>query len=80
MAILPKAIYRFNVILIKLPMPLFIDLEQIILKFTWNHKRSRVDKEILMQKNKAECLTLLHFRKYYKDIQIKMASYWYKNI
>jgi hypothetical protein len=79
MAILTKAIYRFNTISIKIPTQFFKKLKRAICKFIWNNKKPGIAKTILNNKRTSGGINMPDLKLYYRAILIKTAWYWYSD-
>ena len=68
MAILPKVLYRFNAIPIKIPMMYLIEIEQAIMKFIWKNKKPRIANAILSRKSKAGDIAVPDLQLYFLSL------------
>jgi len=78
-AVLPKAIYRLNAILIKIQTQCFTDLERTILNFIQKTKKPMIAKTNLSNKITLGSIAIPDLLPYCRVIVIKSARYWYRN-
>lgn len=78
MPVLPKAIYSFSAIPVKILTDFSVEMEKLILKYVTKGKGFQVVKTILKKRGKVGEFTLPYFKTDSKTSLIKIVWYWHE--